>query len=115
MRFYECIFIVHPAVPEEEIDQIIELVSEMITTQNGEILKVEKWGKRKIAYEVKKERYGFYVFIYFKSLPPVIRQLDHRFNLHEKVIRHMIVKTEEKSPEEFKPVATNEVTETPEE
>ena len=104
MRFYECIFVVHPSVPEEEVDHITQLISELIKTEGGEILKLEKWGKRKLAYDVKKERYGFYIYIYFKSLPPVTKKVERRLNIHEKVIRRMIVNVEEKSPEELKAV-----------
>ena len=56
MRFYECLFIVHPSVPEEEIDQISSVVKETIESGGGELIKTDKWGKRKLAYEVKKER-----------------------------------------------------------
>ncbi|OGL49319.1 MAG: 30S ribosomal protein S6, partial [Candidatus Schekmanbacteria bacterium RBG_13_48_7] len=107
MRFYECIFVVHPSVPEEEIDQITQLILDLIKSHDGEVLKTEKWGKRKLAYAVKKERYGYYVFIYFKCLGPVLKQIDRRLNLHEKVIKHMTVNVDEKSPDELKPVPAN--------
>lgn len=112
MRFYECILIIYPSVPEEEIDNIIDMAKEMITSQKGEILKLDKWGKRKLAYDVKKERYGFYVFMYFKALPGSIKDMERKFKLHEKILRHMIVNVEEKPVEETKPVAINENTET---
>jgi small subunit ribosomal protein S6 len=93
---------VHPSAPEEEVDQITQIICELIKTEGGEILKLEKWGKRKLAYEVKKERYGFYIYIYFTSLPPVSKKIERRLNIHEKVIRRMIVNVPEKSPEELK-------------
>ena len=107
MRFYECIFVVHPSVPEEEIDQITQLILDLINSNDGEVLKTEKWGKRKLAYEVKKERYGYYVYIYFKSLSPVLKLIDRRLNLHEKVIKHMTVNVDEKSPDELQPAPAN--------
>jgi small subunit ribosomal protein S6 len=105
---------VHPSVPEEEIDQISEVVIEAIRSDNGEVLKMDKWGKRKLAYEVQKERYGYYVYLYFKASGKIIKEMDRRMKLHEKIIRHLTVRTDEKSAEELKKEIMAKVTTAPE-
>ena len=61
MRIYENLFIVKPDATEEEIDHLIEQMSKNITTTGGTVDKVEKWGKRRLAYRVEKQREGYYV------------------------------------------------------
>ena len=69
MRIYEELFIIRPDATEEEIDQIIEQMTGVITAAGGTIEKVEKWGKRRLAYRVDKHREGYYVLIQFTLRP----------------------------------------------
>ena len=67
MRIYENLFIVKPDATEEEIDHLIEQMSKNITTTGGTVDKVDKWGKRRLAYRVEKQREGYYVLLTFTA------------------------------------------------
>ena len=65
MRIYENLFIVKPDATEEEIDHLVDQMSKNVTTAGGTIDKVDKWGKRRLAYRMEKHREGSYVLMQF--------------------------------------------------
>ncbi|MDO9584860.1 MAG: 30S ribosomal protein S6, partial [Syntrophales bacterium] len=65
MRRYETIFITYADLPDEEITALIERYSVIVKAQNGTLIKIEKWGKRKLAYEINKQSRGNYVLLDF--------------------------------------------------
>jgi len=67
MYMYETIFILDSLLTPEEIDKTVERVSSLIESNKGKVLTVDKWGKRRLAYEIQKKQYGFYVAIEFES------------------------------------------------
>ena len=78
MRIYENLFIVKPDATEEEIDSLIEQMSKNITTTGGTVDKVEKWGKRRLAYRVEKQREGYYVLLTFTADSQAVREFERR-------------------------------------
>src|SRR5260370_29275570 len=95
MRIYEELFIIKPDAPEEEIDQIIEQMKTVITTPGGTIDKVDKWGKRRLAYRVDKHREGSYVFIQFTCAPETVKELERRLRVTDSVIKFLTVRIDE--------------------
>jgi small subunit ribosomal protein S6 len=95
MRIYEELFIIKPDAPEEEIDQIIEQMKGVITTHGGTIDKVDKWGKRRLAYRVDKHREGSYVFIQFTCAPETVKELERRLRVTDSVIKFLTVRIDE--------------------
>jgi small subunit ribosomal protein S6 len=95
MRVYEELFIVKPDATEEEVDHIIEQMKGVITTAGGSINKVDKWGKRKLAYRVDKYREGEYVLIEFQSGPETVHELERRLRVVDAVIKFMTVRIDE--------------------
>lgn len=91
MRSYELIMIVDPEIGEDDINAVINKVSEFITQLHGKVVKVEKWGKRKLAYKIKKNTKGYYVIFYFTALPSVIKEIDRTLHYNEKILRHQII------------------------
>ena len=89
MQMYETIFILDSLLAPEEIDKIIDRVKEMIETNGGKILTVEKWGKRRLAYEIQKKQYGFYVAIEFEGEGPIPNSLEREYNFNDKVLRYL--------------------------
>ncbi|MFQ5559890.1 MAG: 30S ribosomal protein S6, partial [Nitrospinota bacterium] len=69
LRKYETIFILKPNLNEADAKQHVETVKALITDNGGTVTSVEEWGKKKLAYEIKKEKYGNYVFIVFEAIP----------------------------------------------
>ena len=72
MRIYESLFIIKPDVPEEEIDQRLEALRTVLTGAGATVDKLDKWGKRKLAYRVDKYREGFYVLVQYTAGPEMV-------------------------------------------
>ena len=96
MRKYETLFIMDPDLEEEKSQSVIEKVKGIITQGNGEILKVEDWGKRKLAYRVKKKTKGHYILIHFSGLPPLLAELERNFRVMDAVIKFQSVRLDER-------------------
>jgi small subunit ribosomal protein S6 len=95
MRIYENLFIVKPDATEEEIDALIEQMSKNVTTAGGTIDKVDKWGKRRLAYRVEKNREGFYVLLQFTAEPAIVREFERRMRVQDSVIKFLTVRIDE--------------------
>lgn len=95
MRRYETIFIIPADLTEDEINALIERYQSIITKNKGMVIKVEKWGKRKMAYEIKKQIRGFYVLMDLVSIAAVITELERNFKIDEKILKFMTIKKEE--------------------
>ena len=94
MRKYETIFILHPSFDEEAVKANIEKFKGVIESGAGVVENVDFWGKRKLAYEIKKANEGFYTLINFSANPELPKELDRIFRITDGVIRHIIVKQE---------------------
>ena len=95
MRIYENLFIVKPDATEEEIDHLIELMSGNITKAGGTVDKVEKWGKRRLAYRVEKCREGSYVLIQFTAEASTVKEFERRMRVQDSVIKFLTVRIDE--------------------
>jgi small subunit ribosomal protein S6 len=95
MRIYENLFIVKPDATEEEIDALIEQMSKNVTTAGGTIDKVDKWGKRRLAYRVEKNREGFYVLLQFSAEPEIVKEFERRMRVQDSVIKFLTVRIDE--------------------
>ena len=95
MRHYEIMFIVNPNVPEEEIDKINAQIESIITSGNGKVEKIEKMGKRRLAYEVDKQREGYYVLFAIVANGDIIKECERRLRVMDAVIKYLTVRTDE--------------------
>jgi len=91
MRTYESIFIVHPDVVGDDQTAIIDKYMKILTDQGAEILKLDNWGVRTLAYPVKKQTRGCYVLVVFDAGPTVIAEYERRMRIDEKVIKFQTV------------------------
>ncbi|MCJ7705887.1 MAG: 30S ribosomal protein S6 [Desulfobacterales bacterium] len=96
MRKYETIFILDPDLEEGIAQSAIEKIKGIITQGNGEILKVEDWGKRKLAYEVKKKSKGQYILIHFSGTPALLSEVERNFRVMDAVIKFQSVRLDER-------------------
>lgn len=94
VRDYETMYIIKPTLDEEAIDVVTKRVDDQITSL-GTLEKTEKRGRKRLAYEVKDFKDGFYVLTNFKADPKNIQELERLFKLNDDVIRHIIVRPEE--------------------
>jgi small subunit ribosomal protein S6 len=95
MRHYEIMFIVNPNATEEEIDKINGQIESIITSGGGKIEKIEKMGKRRLAYEVDKQREGYYVLFAIVADGAIIKECERRLRVMDAVIKYITVRTDE--------------------
>ena len=91
MRTYETIFIVHPEVVGDDQAAIIDKYKTILSDQGADVLKVENWGVRNLAYQVKKQSKGCYVLVIFDAEPSVIAEFERRMRIDEMVIKFQTV------------------------
>ena len=94
MNKYESVIIINPSVEEQGVKDEIKKFTDLINT-NGKVEKVDEMGKRKLAYEVKKNKEGYYVVIYFEANPELIAELERNYRIEESIIKFIVVKVEE--------------------
>jgi len=92
MRRYETIFILRPNVGEEEINKVIESTTEIILDEKGTIIDLNKWGMKKLAYLIKKESLGYYVFCDYAATPAAVAEIERKFRIDDLVMKYMTVK-----------------------
>ena len=96
MRNYECMFILKPDMEEEAIQLALDRYTAIVTDGEGEMVSVDKWGKRRLAYEIKDLFEGYYVLMNFKSEPPVVKELDRVMKISDDMLRFMIINQDDK-------------------
>jgi small subunit ribosomal protein S6 len=90
MRSYELVFIVHPDLEDNAIKDLIEQVKGWITDSGGTVSNVDIWGKRKLAYPIRKQYEGQYVLIHGEMDPDITAQMERNFRLTEPIMRFLI-------------------------
>jgi small subunit ribosomal protein S6 len=96
MNKYETIFILDPDLEEAQAHATIEKIKGIITQNNGEIIKSEDWGKRKLAYVVKKKPRGHYILTTFSGSPALLSELHRNFRVMDAVIKFQSVRLDER-------------------
>ena len=97
MRTYEIMFIVNPNAVEEDIDKINSQLEGVITAGGGSIGKIEKMGKRRLAYEVDRFREGFYVLFVITANGDIVKECERRLRVIDAVLRYITVRTDEET------------------
>lgn len=91
MNNYETIIIINSNLEEALIKSTIEKVTDLIA-KHGKVEATEEWGKKKLAYPIKKQNEGYYVLIDFASNPDFIDELERVYNITDEIIKHIVVK-----------------------
>ncbi len=94
MRRYDIIFIVPADLPEDEINAACERYSAFITDRKGLVVKIDKWGKRKLAYEIKKQRRGYYLLFDVACDHAAITEIERNFKIDERILKYLTVRRE---------------------
>jgi small subunit ribosomal protein S6 len=92
MNFYETVVILTPSLSEEEAKAVIDKITDLIKNANGEVFKAEVWGKRRLAYEMSKQKMGNYVFLLYKASSETIKKLEEHFKVLDTILKFMVVK-----------------------
>lgn len=99
MNIYENIVILNASLGDEEIETASGKIKDLITNSGGEILNTDVWGRRKLAYEIKKQKKGFYLLLVFKSPSATIKKLEDYYKVFDPVVKYMVIKLEKKQAE----------------
>jgi small subunit ribosomal protein S6 len=94
LKRYEVIAIVKSDVVDEGITAIIDRSQSIITERNGVIAKVDKWGKRRLAYEINKQKDGFYFFIDYAGDGSIVAEMERNFKIDDRILKFMTVTKE---------------------
>ena len=94
MNKYESVIIISPAVDEEKVKELTDRFSALISKE-GKVEKVEMLGKKKLAYEVKKNKEGYYAVFYFEAKPELIAELERNYRITDDVIKFMTINVNE--------------------
>ena len=92
MLQYETIFVTEPTVAEEEIDELIKAYEQVVASAGGKSLKVEKWGKRRLAYPIARREEGIYVLMVVECPPVQVKELERRYRMNDRILRHLTVR-----------------------
>lgn len=95
-RIYEEMFIVRPDAAEEVIDAALEQITTSVKAAGGQVDKVDKWGKRRLAYKIEKFDEGFYVLMQITCKPETVRELERRLRVNDQVIKFLTVRIDER-------------------
>ena len=91
MTKYETTFILDPGLDEAHVNEEVEKVTQWIKTLGGEVIEVQRWGKRRLAYEINRRRDGIYTLLLYQGPGTVVKELERRFHLNESVLRSLTV------------------------
>ncbi len=94
MSIYESIFVVRTTLSDEDTNKLIEKMKGVLEKAGAQLLKLENWGKKKLAYEVKRERKGTFVYFHFKSVGGVVNELERSYRLEDSILKFLTVKQE---------------------
>ena len=100
---YELALIVNTQAPDNAVDDIVARFDRLVSEGGGRSVEVDRWGARKLAYDIGRQQRGDYTFIRFEAPTEVLPEVDRMFKLDESVLRHMVVVDD--SPVEEEPEA----------
>jgi small subunit ribosomal protein S6 len=114
MRPYEVMIIFDAGLEEETIRAVIDRASEALTTRGGTIVRVDRWGRRRFAYELKHRLEGYYVLVEASAEPAAMAEMDRVLSLADEVVRHKVIRIPDSvAGRGARPAPTTEVTESP--
>ena len=99
MRSYQSVLIVKPDLDEAQVDRVLEKITEFLSKNNGSILKVEKWGKKRLAYRINKSRFGYYLNIYHTCESLKVPALEAAYKLYDLILKFLVIRLTDKQLE----------------
>ncbi|MBU1936600.1 30S ribosomal protein S6 [bacterium] len=90
-RSYECVLVLDPGLDADKTTEQLEKFQEQILGLQGEIRRWDRWGKKRLAYEIQRKQYGYYAAVVFDGEPTVVKPLDRYIRLNQNILRHLIV------------------------
>src|SRR5712692_11748693 len=94
-RQYELVYILPPDTTEQQVTELHAQVEAVVSRMDGKIEKTENWGRRKLAYEISRQKEGVYILQVINGSGELMKELDRRLRVMDQVIRHMVVRVDE--------------------
>ena len=94
-RQYELVYILPPETTEEQVNELHGQLESVVSRMNGRIEKTENWGRRKLAYEIGRQKEGVYVLEVIEGTGELMKELDRRLRVMDQVIRHLVVRVDQ--------------------
>ena len=91
IKTYETTFIIDAHLSADETEAVISKYLKFFEKNNAKVVRVDRWGKRRLAYEIAKKQYGFYIYIQYEADGAFNKELERQYSLDEKVIRHLTI------------------------
>jgi small subunit ribosomal protein S6 len=101
-QVYESAVLINASLEDDQIGNITNRIKETITSNGGEIIEIEDWGRKRLAYMVKKSKIGYYIIFQYNSSPDLVLKLERFFQLDESVLRYLTIKLGKNALEQFK-------------
>jgi len=102
MPIYETVFVLDAQLEDSPRDKRVQEVLNFLSQHAEQVIKVERWGNRRLAYEIKKRQQGYYVLVQYEAPGTMIAELERMFRLDEAVLRYLTMRSEEEDKEEEK-------------
>ena len=96
MRSYQSVLIVKSDLDEAQVDRVLEKITEFLSKNNGSILKVEKWGKKRLAYRINKSRFGYYLNVYHTCESLKVPALEAAYKLYDLILKFLVIRLADK-------------------
>ncbi len=100
MRHYETTYILRPNIGEEQFTEIIERTNTIITDDGGSVIDIDRWGIKKLAYEIKKEVQGYYVYLNYAAPGKTVDEIERIFRIDDRLLRFLTIKLKDGMDEE---------------
>lgn len=98
---YESAVIINAALEDDQIEEMVIKIKDLIESNGGKIVDLDRWGRKRLAYMINKNRIGYYVIYQFEAPAPFIKELERIYRLDENIIRYMTIKLEKNALEYF--------------
>jgi small subunit ribosomal protein S6 len=112
-KVYESAVLINAALDDEQIQAIIERIKETILNNGGEIREIENWGRKRLAYTVKKSKIGYYVIIRFNAPTNLISKLERYYSLDEYILRYLTINLDNDALEQLERNKVQAIKESP--
>lgn len=99
LRHYQTVIILKPDLDEGHVDQAVEKLTELLEKCGGKDTRLEKWGKKRLAYKIKKNKFGYYLNWFHTCDPIRVAEFEKELQLYDLVIKYMVIRLEEKDLE----------------
>jgi len=108
MPNYETVFIIKPELPDDKVNEMLEKVKGIILSCDGNVILSDSWGRRRLAYNIGKNKEGNYFMLQFSAAPLVSAELQKYFRTSDNIIRHLIIRFKKSFKKKVEAIKTEE-------